>query len=184
MNLASSVLACVWLTLAACESRLDLGRNVADGASTDDDNGRGNSASLTSECDRVCTRVITCGLVEPSQRTQCLATCTGGSNASERTCILQAPCAVMSEACGLSSDQTVIDVPSGGGGGGGAFAVQICQEACNSAKFQGCLDAAAHANCRNLCSTAAASTRDAFASCVQSSGECSALVDCYDVFAN
>lgn len=183
MNLVSSVLAGVWLTLAACDSRLDLGRNAA-GASTDDDNAAGNRTSDASECDRVCTRVIACGLVEQSQRAQCLDTCTGGSNASERTCILQTSCALMRQVCGLSSDQTEIDVPSGGGSGSSTFAIRVCQDACDTAKFQDCLDAAAHADCRDLCSTAAATPRDTFASCVQSSGECSALDDCYQVFAN
>lgn len=56
-----------------------------------------------------------------------------------------------------------------------------CQEGCDSMHFFDCLTAEQHADCRSLCTTVDADTRDTFAACAES-GICSDS-SCYDVMA-
>jgi hypothetical protein len=188
MKAASALLACAWL--AACETRLDLGHNASADAGTargDDDDDSAPPATTpdasapASTCSDVCSRVIACGILEESNRGECLGRCAGGSTATDRACIMHTSCAAMTATCGIPTDGTPDPDPDPGQDD---FDIQVCQDACDSAHFQSCLDATEHADCRTLCSTAAATSRNTFSACIHGGTECTAQADCYAAFTN
>ena len=178
MQIVSSLLASTVLLLAACEKQLDLGRNVRPdggvGSASNDDAG-----SATYTCESVCARLVACAGVEADEQARCVSTCGAGSTAGDRACVMNAPCAAIAETCGLPTT----DEP-GSDGGADDFSIQVCENSCDSARLQTCIDATAHADCRARCTSSASAAREAFTACQQTGGLCDAIADCYAAFAN
>ncbi|HVH46729.1 MAG TPA: hypothetical protein VM925_30515 [Labilithrix sp.] len=185
----------VILTFAAfgCESALNLGHD--EGADKDADAGRVTDFSPTetidatpaadefdagsadvaeasvvdASCEGVCGKLVKCGYAKTDEYAQCVDECSRAAQQHERECIAANACANIQSACAEQDPDT--------------FAIRICQDSCDSAKFNSCFDAAKHANCRALCASKPAAVRDSYQSCARSAGgDCPEHLDCYQQF--
>lgn len=159
--------------LAACNSAVDLGANT--------DAGTSDASDAAPTCENVCARLQACGYVASDKTNACLAECRQKGRPEDLACAMREPCDTIPKVCGKSDGPT--DAGSDGPSPLDAFEIARCQEGCDGAKFYSCIDAAAQSACRDLCTTAPASKRNAYASCANGSGgRCAEQVDCLNQF--
>jgi hypothetical protein len=141
-----------------------------------------------SACGSACDKLVSCSVIRLGDKDACVAACEQYAFQSGVDCVLQTSCDQVVATCGVKLDGSGGSSGGGGttGGGGGTDAgVVSCQSACDSLSFFGCLSAADHAACRDLCATAAADRRDSFTTCANANAvDCTRGDDCYTVFSN
>ena len=165
------------LIVAACDSTLNLG-NAGDAAV---DAGPDTAAQLT--CVDTCARLIyTCHLLEPAKTDPCLSDCKRALGVLDLQCIQYTPCASIPTSCNPAGAQEG-GVPGLDASITDEFNIRVCQSACDSAAADNCISPADLTVCRNRCATAAASRRENYTACSNSShADCAKHQGCLEIF--
>lgn len=164
---------------AGCNSAVDLGANTDAGVEAASSGGDAGDAATPATCEGVCAKLEACGYVAADKRDACLAECRQKGTTQELECAAREPCDRIPSVCGNGPGADAGDAASPID----QFEIRNCQEGCDTAKFYSCIDAATQATCRDLCTTATAAKRNAYASCASGAGgRCPEQVDCYDQF--
>jgi hypothetical protein len=150
----------------------------------------GGTGATASSCGTACDKLISCSFIPLGAKDQCVTECQKSAYQYQIDCVNSNACDKMKAACGDPTGGSSGGTSSGGtstSGGppdaGDTFAIQQCQSACDNLNFFSCIDAATHSTCRDTCTSAAASKRDTFTSCVNTSGgDCTKGQDCYAQF--
>src|SRR4026207_964442 len=98
-------------------------------------------------------------------------------------CVRRTACAGIEKKCGGINETGGCGGESSGGtsgtSGSSSAAIASCQTQCDSINFCNCSSTAGPSSCRDKCTSAAATARDTFTSCSQSSGtDCAKKKEC------
>lgn len=176
---ACAALAALVGLAGACDSSLNLGDGVLDGAADGDAGFRAFEAG-TPTCASACDRMIGCGYGRPDQRDACLSDCMQRGRSSDLECIMKTDCPDIFRVCSGAGDASIPDIFDASAFEAQA-AIEDCQGACNRFQFFDCIDASELATCRGLCETVSSAKRGTFNACASGASNCPKRRDCFAV---
>lgn len=145
---------------------------------------QGGGGASAATCTTACDKLVMCSLIPVGAKTECNKICAEKGYQYQIDCVNETACDKIEATCG----GPVSNETGGGGGssGGGAdFEIANCRTQCDSIHFFDCSTTTEHAACRDVCASAAATKRDTFTACSQSSGsDCTKKGACLDAFLN
>ncbi|MBX3200965.1 MAG: hypothetical protein KF894_22690 [Labilithrix sp.] len=149
----------------------------------------GGGGASAATCETACSKLVTCSLIPVGAKARCHAECSTKGYQYQIDCVNSTACGDIASTCGGESSTVVIegggDHEGGGGKGGDDAKIAACFEECDSINFFDCAPVALHGECRDRCTSASATKRDAFTACSKSSGvKCENKAGCLDAFLN
>lgn len=142
----------------------------------------GGGGASAATCETACDKLVSCSLIPVGAKARCNTECSTKGYQYQIDCVNSTACGEILETCGGESSSEVVDdedsrLPED--------TLPDCYRECDQINFFECAPVEFHRACRDECSSASATDRDAFTSCSRSSGvNCESKLGCLDAFLN
>ncbi|MBX3261157.1 MAG: hypothetical protein KF782_15845 [Labilithrix sp.] len=143
----------------------------------------GGGGASAATCETACDKLVSCSLIPVGAKAQCNAECSTKGYQYQIDCVNNTACGEIVSTCGGESSGVVVDEDDDDDDE--ADRIAACFDECDSINFFDCAPVELHGECRDRCTSASATKREAFTSCSKSSGvKCENKAGCLEAFLN
>ena len=147
----------------------------------------GGGGASAATCETACDKLVSCSLIPVGAKAECNSVCSTKGYQYQIDCVNNTACGEILETCGgeSSSVDVIDDDDDDDDDDEPKNDPSDCYRECDQINFFDCAPVELHGVCRDACTSASASKRDAFTTCSRSSGvNCDSKLGCLEAFLN